>query len=78
MHQVLRQLNNGDWFVLSMICKNVDSQWFQHLLIELFKNLRKVQLERRSLNGSSGNRERLSNFQTNHSGDERMLEHSDT
>lgn len=46
---VLKRLDIGDWFLLSMICKNMDSQWFRLLMIGLAERLH--ELEKKSRNG---------------------------
>lgn len=34
-------LDTGDWFLLSMMCKNMDSQWFKYLIENLAKQMTK-------------------------------------
>lgn len=39
LEDVLDQIDTGDWFLLSMMCKNMDSQWFRLLIAEYRKRL---------------------------------------
>lgn len=45
LEYVLDQINTGDWFLLSMMCKNMDSQWFRLLIVKFRKRLHKSQRE---------------------------------
>lgn len=40
LRYVLDQLEVGDWFLLSMMCKNMDSQWFRILIGRLSMELK--------------------------------------
>lgn len=35
LEDVLDRIKTGDWFLLSMMCKNMDSQWFRLLIVKL-------------------------------------------
>lgn len=38
---VLTQLDSGDWFLLTMMCKNMDSEWFRELMKLIDKEIKK-------------------------------------
>lgn len=48
LRYVLKQVKAGDWFLLSMMCKNMDSQWYRILILELRESIKKESLENRS------------------------------
>lgn len=39
---VLKRIDTGDWFLLSMMCKNMDAQWFRQLMLSLAEELNKI------------------------------------
>lgn len=45
---VLKKLDIGDWFLLSMMCKNMDAQWFRVLIIGLAGKLRDLEENKRN------------------------------
>lgn len=77
---VLDRMGSGDWFVLSMMCKNMDSQWFRKLISELCKELSRIQ--HKQVASRANMVQRLSNttrkFQAIDTAKERMLDNSDT
>lgn len=40
---VLGGTHSGDWFLLYMMCRNVDSQWFRFIMSEYSKELKKLE-----------------------------------
>lgn len=81
LRYVLGKVDTGDWFVLSMMCKNMDSQWFRLLIDKLNKELVKIpddqQVGARKTKSQRMNNS-IRNFQGLDTGKERMLDNSDT
>lgn len=47
----LAKLKSGDWFLLSMLCKNLDSHMFRVLIEDLAEKLKQKEASRRKSNG---------------------------
>ena len=56
---VLDNSNSGDWFLLSMMCKNMDSQCFRYIIFGLSKRIQSEQSAGKSSNNHAPNREPL-------------------
>lgn len=53
LRYVLDRLEVGDWFILSMMCKNMDSQWFRLVIRDLCKKMRDREKELRKARSSN-------------------------
>lgn len=54
LRYILARADTGDWFLLYMICKNMDSQWFNYVTSQVYKRLRRKEQEQRARNGLEG------------------------
>lgn len=53
LRYALKKMEAGDWFVLSMMCKNMESHPFRLLIEELSRQLRLLSLDRKRAQGKS-------------------------
>lgn len=51
---VVTHLDSGDWFLLTMMCKNMDSIMFRSLIDKIYDNLRKLPTGKNNHNSESG------------------------
>lgn len=62
IRNVLSRMKSGDWFIMYMMCKNMDSQWFRFIVKTLSGELKASEDEKRQRNGPSGARARARQF----------------
>lgn len=79
LRYVLQSLSTGDWFLLSMMCKNIDSQWFRELMKALNDKLKELEAKSKKTSRQNGIRSkpRANNFKAPDSGKERMITDDD-